>query len=83
MKERLLTGWTFTRVLYVVLGSLVIAESVAERQWLGVGFGFYFAAMGLFAIGCAAGNCYTGFSGNKTDAAEIQEIQFEEIKKGE
>lgn len=80
MKQRLLTGWTFTRALYVVLGGMVIVESVAEKQWLGVGFGFYFAAMGLFAIGCAAGNCYTGYSTQKNDAHTVHDVKYEEVK---
>ena len=60
MKQRILTGWTFTRVLYLALGSMVVAESVAGQQWVGAAFGAYFAAMGLFAFGCAGGNCYGG-----------------------
>jgi hypothetical protein len=57
MKERILTGWTFTRVLFVVIGIVTITQSVLSHQWFGVAFGSYFASMGLFAFGCAAGNC--------------------------
>jgi hypothetical protein len=60
MKQRILTGWTFTRVLYLALGSMVVVESIAGQQWVGAAFGAYFAAMGLFAFGCAGGNCYGG-----------------------
>jgi hypothetical protein len=83
MKERILTGWTFTRVLYVALGSFVIIQSAMANQWPGIIFGGYFASMGLFAFGCAAGNC---FGGNCTVEPEqkskttIQEIEFEELK---
>ncbi|MFN3940472.1 MAG: hypothetical protein ACK4IY_07775 [Chitinophagales bacterium] len=60
MKNRILTGWTFARVLYLILGSIVIVQSILDSQWFGVAFGGYFAAMGLFAFGCASGNCLGG-----------------------
>ncbi len=83
MKQRVLTGWTFRRVLYVALGILLIAQSVEPPLWFGVLFGGYFASMGLFAFGCAAGNCFggscdaTSLQKNKTN---VSEIEFEEIK---
>lgn len=57
MKERLLKNWTLTRAIYLVLGSFIIIQSLMNDQWIGAAFGGYFAAMGLFAFGCAAGNC--------------------------
>jgi hypothetical protein len=60
MKERILTNWTFTRALYLLLGIAVIIQSVINHQWYGVLFGTYFASMGLFAFGCASGNCFGG-----------------------
>lgn len=57
MKERILTGWNFPRVFYVLIGSVVLIQSWMQNQWVGILFGAYFAAMGLFAFGCAAGNC--------------------------
>jgi len=30
------------------------------NETFGVFFGGYFASMGIFAFGCAAGNCYAG-----------------------
>ena len=60
MKERILTGWTFTRVLYILLGGFLIIQSAMIKQWPGIIFGGYFASMGLFAFGCAAGNCFSG-----------------------
>jgi len=57
MKERILTGWTFVRALYLAIGIIIIIRSAMQQQWFGVLFGGYFAAMGLFSFGCAAGNC--------------------------
>lgn len=83
MKERMLTGWTFTRVIYVALGSFVLIQSVIEKQWPGIVFGGYFASMGLFAFGCAAGNCFGGRCSveqeTKSDPT-ISEIDLKEEK---
>lgn len=83
MKERILTGWTFTIALYLVMGSFVIIQSVMSNQWFGVAFGGYFASMGLFAFGCAAGNCF-GSSCSVEPAQKSQpnitDVDFEEVK---
>lgn len=83
MKERILSGWTLTRVLYLVMGTYIIVQSVLEQQWIGILLGGYFASMGLFAFGCAAGNCGVGrySEGHKNqDAGNFEEVVFEEVK---
>ncbi|MCB9250880.1 MAG: hypothetical protein H6605_00295 [Flavobacteriales bacterium] len=57
MKERLFKNWTWVRVFYLVIGLLLIAQSIYEQMWFGIFFGGYFASMGLFAFGCAGGAC--------------------------
>lgn len=60
MINRLITGWTIQRGLFVLIGSIIIIQSVLDKQWFGVAFGAYFASTGLFAFGCALGNCFGG-----------------------
>lgn len=60
MKERILTGWNIQRLLYLIAGVGLVAVSVSDRQWFGIVSGLYFASMGLFAFGCASGNCHGG-----------------------
>lgn len=80
IKARILQNWTFMRVLYLLMGIVIIIQSVIARQWFGMAFGGYFAAMGLFAIGCASGNCYTNTRAVKQNPNEpIQPIEFEEV----
>ena len=83
MKERILTGWTITRVLYLAIGGFVFIQSVVTKEWFGAGIGVYFAAMGLFAFGCAGGNCFGGNcateTAKKTDTS-LTTAKFEEIK---
>lgn len=83
MKERMLTGWTLSRVLYTAGGLLIIINSLVDRQWFGIVFGVYFASMGIFAFGCAAGNCYTGRTRTQQQSVSgnaLPEVQFEEVK---
>lgn len=58
MKNRILTGWTIQRGIYLVLGMLIVVQSIIDKQWVAVIAGGYFTSMGLFAFGCAAGNCF-------------------------
>jgi hypothetical protein len=55
--DRIRYGWTFTRALYLIAGIFFITNAFVEKQWAMSLFGFYFAAMGLFRFGCAAGAC--------------------------
>ncbi|HOJ91757.1 MAG TPA: hypothetical protein PLH86_11685 [Saprospiraceae bacterium] len=84
MIKRVLNNWTFTRALYLILGVFVIVQSVMLHQWVGALLGAYFASMGLFAFGCAAGNCFG--TNQKTEIQRIEnmdvhEIEFEEVKR--
>lgn len=82
MKQRILTGWNIPRALFLAMGCYVMVQSVMEQQWIGVALGAYFAAMGLFSFGCAAGACYSGScnTDKKSNTTEIKDITFEEIK---
>jgi hypothetical protein len=85
MKNRLLKGWTFKRAVYLAVGITTIIMAFQYREWLFSLVGIYFAAMGLFAFGCASGNCYTGYydergSGFRKQANDITDIHYEEVK---
>jgi uncharacterized membrane protein YedE/YeeE len=79
MLSRITTGWNFQRGLYVAIGAFVVIQSALHKEWLGVVFGSYFAAMGLFAIGCASGACYVKEAPSK-NKKEIEVVNFEEVK---
>ncbi len=76
--QRMLTGWTVVRILYLLMGGLIIAQSVSDAQWVGFFIGGYFLSMGLFNYGCAAGACYTNRGnvgprpGNEPEYTEIK-----------
>jgi hypothetical protein len=82
MKERILTGWTFQRGLFVVIGLIIMIQSFVEKEWLSTLLGGYFFSMGLFSFGCASGSCFSGNCGvdSRTNKKEITDIEFEEVK---
>jgi hypothetical protein len=83
MKNRILTGWNVQRVLFLLMGIAIIVQSAISEQWSGLLFGGYIASMGLFAFGCAGGNCYGSFRtlNPKQKVNSItKDIDFEEIK---
>ncbi len=83
MKERILTKWTFRRAMYLVIGTAIVIQSMISHQWFGIAFGGYFASMGLFAFGCAAGNCFNGNCATKPQqksVTDIHDVEFEELK---
>lgn len=55
--QRLAGGWTFTRIFYLLIGVVLLVQALYDRDWTIAVFGIYCSAMGIFAIGCAAGNC--------------------------
>jgi hypothetical protein len=81
MKNRILTDWTFRRLLYVALGSFVIIQSAREQQWFGILFGSYFALMGILSFGCAAGNCFGGNCNIEPTQNKNEEIQDVKLAK--
>lgn len=60
MKDRILKGWNLRRIFYILIGLMLIVQSILVRQWFAILFGGYFFSMGLFAFGCASGNCGNG-----------------------
>jgi hypothetical protein len=58
MKQRILTGWSWIRGIYLVTGIMIAVQAAVNGQWLGVALGSYFAAMAVFKFGCAAGSCF-------------------------
>jgi hypothetical protein len=78
MKERLLKNWTIVRVIYLAMGLLLLSSSIAANEWLGALFGSYVAAMGLFAFGCAGGNCAWVIPTKSGDENAL--VEYEEVK---
>ena len=65
--NRIFSNWTWRRVAFLAIGVWVMVQSAVDGQWIGLVLGTWPAAMGLFAVGCASGNCGTGTCEVKPD----------------
>jgi hypothetical protein len=73
MKKSILRGWTLNRLLYLVMGIIIMVQSLIEKEWPGFLFGLFIGLMGLFSLGCAAGNCFGGSCRIGTTEKETQD----------
>ena len=84
MLERIKTGWNFQRIFFFAIGTLVVVQSLMSKHYLEASLGLYFAAMGLFGFGCAAGNCSAGPEQSKdvnsNKAENNLDVTYEEIR---
>lgn len=80
MKDRLLTGWTIMRVIYLIMGITLIIQAIMAAQYMMIAFGGYFALMSLLGLGCMGGNCYAPRTSEKVASQEVQDVTYEEIK---
>lgn len=78
-KNIILKGWSFMRVLRLVLSAFIIVEAVRNYDVLFGVIGSVLLLQAVFNVGCCSnGACYTGII---DDEAENKEVVFEEIKK--
>lgn len=57
MVKLLTTGWTFKRVLFLIVGITLLGQGITESQWALIAFGGYFTFLSVFKKGCCADNC--------------------------
>ena len=77
MKQAILTNWTFSRFLRLILGFVILAEAISSKD-LTIGFaGLLFTMMPVFNIGCCGtGACCTQ---PKNNIGSENEIIYEEV----
>lgn len=73
MKQRIFTGWNFQRILFLLMGVVIIIQAVADKQWMVLVPGGYIASMAVFNFGCASGSCYS-------PVRQQPEVKADEIK---
>lgn len=64
MKKRLLSGWNIQRIVFLLIGVILLLHTIMDNQPIGVLLGIYITGMGLFGFGCAAGSCSVDKSQN-------------------
>lgn len=63
--KNFLTDWNFRRILYLIGGIWMVAQSVMDKMWIFIPFGIYFVAMAVLKFGCASGNCEVPYQKEK------------------
>lgn len=81
MKQRILSGWNFMRILWLMMGIGIVIQAITEKNFLMLLPGLYFVFASLANIGCFAGSCATGYKNNTgTKKEAITEIGYEEVQ---
>lgn len=77
MKSTIFNNWNFFRILRLILGIIIIFESIYSKDWQMTIVGLLFVGLALFNIGsCGAGGCYTS---TKLSENNKKEIKYEEV----
>ena len=80
MKERLMSGWNFMRVLWLVTGVGIAVQAVTEKNFLMLLPGLYFVFTAVANVGCFAGSCATAYHPGKDARKETATgIKYDEI----
>ena len=66
------------RLMYTVMGLVIVIQSVLLKDWLPALLGGYFAAMGIFGFGCASGAC--GVAQSRYQQSSMEDTHYEEVK---
>ncbi len=70
--------WNFARVVRLLIGLLILWQSILNRDGLMISMAVFFTSMALFTTGyCGVGNCTTDIDKNQQ---ETKTVQYEEIK---
>ena len=83
LKQRLLSGWTFIRIVRLALALLIIGEAWVSSQLLFAIVGGLLAVQALFNYGCCGtAGCDTDHAGTgqRSLAKAEEETTFEEVK---
>ncbi len=56
--QRFFSPWNLSRFLFLFIGIAILIQAALDSLWIGIFFGSYFILKGLFAWGCAGGNCH-------------------------
>ena len=54
---KLLSGWTFSRLLYLIMGTFWSFNPFQDRQWIGVVLDLFCIDGFVWTFGCASGQC--------------------------
>lgn len=71
------------RAAYVLLGGMVLTQSLRTGEWFGTAMGAGLLSMGIFSLGCAGGKCNYATADKPTKNRNTpvpDNVVYEEIK---
>lgn len=78
MKERILSNWSFARIVRLGLGLMIVIQAVQLNDFFMGAMGLLFMGMAIFAIGCCS---TSGCSKTiKKTNKNIEETTYEEVR---
>jgi len=73
-------NWTFMRGIRLLLGVVILVQSIVTKDILFGTMSLLLIAMPLFNFGCCSeGACGVGLPNNKSHS-KIEDVEFEEVK---
>lgn len=81
IKNILLYKWTFPRVIRIVLGIILIIQSVFYKEYYFLIPALFFTIMGFFNLGCCSVGWACDYKNYPIKSTKVQdEILYEEVK---
>lgn len=77
MWYRIANNWNVFRAIRLLLGVMIVIQSIQFREYWFILVGGLFAILALFDMGCVGGNCATPTYRQSTQKPE--EITYEEV----
>ncbi|ASU36408.1 hypothetical protein [Mucilaginibacter xinganensis] len=76
MKKAILSNWSFSRALRMVMGIVILYQAITTGEILIGLAGLLFTAMAVFNAGCCGSECYVPL---KKEPANSKEVTYDEI----
>lgn len=78
--NNILKNWTFMRGIRLLLGVVILVQSIVTNDIMFGAMSLLLIAMPLFNFGCCSGGaCGVGLTNIKTNS-KIEDVEFEEVK---
>lgn len=80
MIKTIIQNWNLMRFIRLLLGVMIIVQSINNKDYLFAFIGLLFAGMALANIGCCgSAGCSTNSYSNKKNTNSINETTYEEV----